>query len=136
MKAPRFFESGTELIEGSEEKCDFAVAQSIFSHTGVDLLRRWLSDASEFLTHNGLLLATFIEGENYEENGWVYPGCVTYQLGQMESLASEVGLEVAPLDWWHPRQKWVAIGFPSDRLGELRTADLSWNGSVERGDWS
>ncbi len=38
---------------------DFAIAQSIFSHTGHGLLQNWLHDASRLLTYDGALVAIF-----------------------------------------------------------------------------
>ncbi len=55
--------------------------------------------------------ATYVAGpEDYEGNGWVYPGCCTYTADFVQQLAAECGLVCTPVDWMHPNgQQWVVF---------------------------
>ena len=58
---------------------------------------------------NALFIATFVRGEqDYEGDGWVYPGCVSYSLERMMALAEEQGLACRTIEWPHQAQQtWV-----------------------------
>lgn len=79
IKKPNFFFGDSSKLMGKTGVFDFAIAQSIFSHCGLDLLTRHLSEIHTTLAPGGALLATFVTGEaDSDESGWVYPGCVQY----------------------------------------------------------
>src|SRR6186997_3029127 len=64
IKCPTFFFSDSpETITQAKVSFDFALAQSIFSHCGLDLIQAWLSTISRSLAQDGALLATFLIGE-------------------------------------------------------------------------
>src|SRR5437867_2941767 len=64
IKQPRFFFSDSpEAMAQAKIKFDFALAQSIFSHSGLDLIKGWLSAISRTLARDGALVATFLIGE-------------------------------------------------------------------------
>ena len=105
---------------------DFVLAQSIFSHTGLNLFDNWLASISSRLHNNGILLATVVEGVDYKGEGWVYPGCVTYRKDTIKSLAKNNNFEFTSLNFKHPAQQWVAFykeGFCEDLLQN----DITWN---------
>src|SRR5215216_5755840 len=81
IKLPTFFFSDSpETILQAEVSFNFALAQSIFSHCGLDLIRGWLSVISRALAQNGALIATFLIGEDdSQRTGWIYPECVKYR---------------------------------------------------------
>src|SRR5437763_13372016 len=78
IKRPTFFFSDSpETIADAKVSFDFAVAQSIFSHCGLDLIKNWLSAISGSLAEDGALVATFLPGEqDAPTRGWVYSECV------------------------------------------------------------
>ena len=107
---------------------DYAVAQSIFSHCGKDLIQQWLSQASLHLVDNGALAATFlVDDKDYQGNGWVYPGCVNYKPETMTEMASEAGLGFDVLDWHHPRQTWALFSKPNYDKSLIEGGSVSWN---------
>ena len=58
---------------------DFILAQSIFSHAGRNLISIALRNFKESLKPDGLIAATFADGNtDFEGKGWIYPGCVNY----------------------------------------------------------
>ncbi|MDC0603223.1 methyltransferase [Aliiglaciecola sp.] len=89
------------------KKFDFVIAQSIFSHTGNDLIPNALSNIYESLNDNGVALLTFIKGgKDFEGNGWVYPECVEFTVSKVSEFAKNAGFQVQELPWYHPRQTW------------------------------
>src|SRR5437764_11195325 len=81
IKRPTFFfsESPSAIVEANTS-FDFAVAQSIFSHCGLDLIKGWLSAISRSVAQDGALVATFLPSEeDCSEAGWIYPQCVSYR---------------------------------------------------------
>ena len=134
LKKPQFFFG--ESIQMIEQTgfFDFAIAQSIFSHCGVDLLTRHLADIRSALAPNGALLATFVKGDaDSEESGWVYPGCVDYTSQRMAQLAGECGYEFELLDWLHPRQTWALFAMPGFDRSWLHNRPLGWNTWLQHG---
>ena len=75
-----FFTDSPETVVRAKVSFDFALAQSIFSHCGLDLIKGWLFAVSRSLAPDGILLATFLPGdEDTPQTGWVYPECVNYR---------------------------------------------------------
>jgi SAM-dependent methyltransferase len=136
IKHPHFlFTEDPREIEASA-RFDFALAQSIFSHAGLDLISIWLEVLSEHLEHDGALVATFIEGEeDHAAPGWVYPECVAYRPSTLARAASEHGFRFRTLDWNHPRQTWCLFSKPDFPLEWLDQNPLSWNASLAAGRW-
>ena len=103
---------------------DYAVAQSIFSHTYPDLAAVGLSGISCALAPDGLLLATFIQGEPLErESGWLYPGVVPYTWEEVQRMTTEAGLVAKRIEWPHPSQSWFVAGLPSSTEKVASLAD-------------
>src|SRR5437763_4472250 len=86
IKQPTFFFSDSPDTTGQAKIAfDFALAQSIFSHCGLDLIKRWLSAISRSLAANGALVATFLIGDEHStQTGWIYPQCVNYRPATLE----------------------------------------------------
>ena len=115
IKQPSFDHNSTLDCGVFGVKFDFILAQSIFSHTGQDMLRPALASASAALAGDGLLVATFVRperkpnaarGEN--ASGWIYPKVVTYPVERWIELCAGAGLHARLLPWRHPRQQWFA----------------------------
>src|SRR4029077_17011529 len=102
-----FFSDSPDTISQAKVAFDFALAQSIFSHCGLELIQAWLSAISGSLAQDGVLVATFLIGEeDSEQAGWIYPDCVNYRPATLERAAKDVNLRFEILDWKHPRQTW------------------------------
>lgn len=112
---------------------DFALAQSVFSHCGPDLLTYWLGDISRHLANNGVLAATFLVGEaDCGQEGWIYPGCVYYTVRTMAATAAAAGLQLQVLDWKHPRQTWALFCKPGYDAAGISDGHVSWNRMLGR----
>src|SRR5947208_5756894 len=101
IKRPTFFFSDSpDTISHAKISFDFALAQSIFSHCGLDLINRWLSAISRSLAQDGVLVATFLIGEeDSAQTGWIYPECVNYRPATLERSAEDVNLRFESLNW-------------------------------------
>jgi SAM-dependent methyltransferase len=134
IKRPTFFFSASpETVVQAKVSFDFALAQSIFSHCGLDLIRGWLSAVSRSLTQSGALVATFLpDQEDSKLTGWVYPECVNYQPETLERAAAEMNLRFEILDWKHPRQTWALFAAPQFDSSWFKNEALSWNAGLER----
>ncbi len=129
IKQPTFFFSDSpSALEGGRFKFDFAVAQSIFSHCGRDLIRTWLSGISRFLAPTGALLATFLlADQDSDETGWIYPGCVGFTLQTLTRAASDADFTFQVLDWRHPRQTWGLFAHKGFDYSWFQDKPLTWN---------
>ena len=108
IKRPFFSYSDSAKSLPGDRAFVFALAQSIFSHAGPDLVEGWLGEVSPRLRDTGTLVATFIVGpEDSPNQGWVYPDGVCYRVETMAALARNAGLRFVLLDWKHPRQQWA-----------------------------
>jgi len=128
IKRPAFsFRTSMDDFKDSLE-LDYAVAQSIFSHCGKDLISQWLTQVSFHLKDNGALVATFLpDTEDYGEPGWVYPGCVKYKPDTLAGLAADSGLDFQILDWTHPRQTWALFSKKGFDKSLIDGGPISWN---------
>ena len=133
IKRPTFFFSDSpDTIVQAKIAFDFALAQSIFSHCGLDLIKGWLSAISRSLAQDGALVATFLIGEeDCAQTGWVYPECVNYRSATLERAAADVNLRFEILDWKHPRQTWALFAAPGFNSTWFKDRPLTWNTGVE-----
>jgi cyclopropane fatty-acyl-phospholipid synthase-like methyltransferase len=110
IKKPNFSYNDNFKIDFNE-KFDFIVAQSIFSHTSLNLVKKGLSSIFESLNDNGIALFTFVEGrDDYKGNeDWVYPNCTTFKYKTIKTTLNETGAEWRRLFWFHPAQTWYIM---------------------------
>jgi len=129
IKRPIFFFSDSpETIAQARTAFDFALAQSIFSHCGLDLIKAWLSAISRSLAPDGALIATFLIGEeDSAQTGWIYPECVNYRPATLERAAEDVNLRFEILDWKHPRQTWALFAASEFDSTWFKDRPLTWN---------
>ena len=128
-----FFTDSPETAVRAKVAFDFALAQSIFSHCGLDLIRGWLSAVSRALAEDGVLIATFLPSdEDSPRTGWVYPDCVNYRSTTLERAAAEANLRFKILDWKHPRQTWALFAAPKFDSSWFENTPLTWNAALER----
>ena len=134
IKRPTFFFSGSpDTISQAKISFDFALAQSIFSHCGLDLIKGWLSAISRSLSQDGALAATFLIGEeDSARGGWIYPECVNYRPATLERAAKDVNLRFEILDWKHPRQTWALFAAREFDSSWFKDRPLAWNTGLDR----
>jgi len=134
IKRPTFFFSDApDTISQAKVFFSFALAQSIFSHCGLDLIKVWLSAISRSLARDGVLVATFLIGEeDSAQKGWIYPECVNYRPTTLERAAKDVNLRFEILHWKHPRQTWALFAAPNFDSNWFKDTRLTWNAGLER----
>ena len=116
---------------------DYAIAQSIFSHCGIDLIRDWLSQIAFHLKDSGVLIATFLpDNMDYPGSGWVYPACTSYKPQTIHEIASEFDLDFIILDWAHPRQTWALFCKKDYNKTLVEGGLISRNRSIEKSNKS
>ena len=129
IKNPRFLFAEDAKALPQDDDYDFAFAQSIFSHCGVDLITQWLDDVYRHLKADGVFLATFLTADmDSTVSGWVYPTNVFYRSETIKTLAENAGLHFEVLDWTHPAQEWALFhkdGYDPTWLHQGEP--LSWN---------
>jgi SAM-dependent methyltransferase len=133
IKRPTFsFRASMDEFKNSLN-LDFAIAQSIFSHCGKDLIGQWLSQVFFHLKDDGALVATFrIDSKDFEGRGWIYPDCVKYKPETMSELAAKSGLDFRILDWAHPRQTWALFSKKNYDKSLIDGDAISWNRFVAK----
>ncbi len=99
-----------------DQKFDFILAQSIFSHASQAQIRRCLSQAKECMKTTSIFAASFYKGIlNYSGDEWVYPDLVSYTLIRLRELANEQGLVCEQINWPHPGNlTWAIFFFPEN----------------------
>jgi SAM-dependent methyltransferase len=133
IKRPTFlFSDSPETVAQAKASFDFALAQSIFRHCGLNLIKQWLSAISRSLAQDGALLATFLPGEEDAScTGWVYPECVRHRPAALSRLALEATLRFELLDWKHPRERWALFAAPKFDSRWFKNKALTWNATLE-----
>ncbi|MEE9711682.1 class I SAM-dependent methyltransferase [Aeromonas caviae] len=133
IKRPRFTYAADLKAFKSPLELDYVVAQSIFSHTSLTLMRDWLSELAQHMKPSGALFATFlVSDEDFTGEGWIYPGCVAFRTDTVAALAAEYGFELMMLDWSHPRQRWALFARPEFDRALLEGGTLHWNRVVSQ----
>lgn len=128
IKKPVFVAGDSMRHVAEDVKFDYAIAQSIFSHCGIDLITGWLKDVAKHLQPTGIFLATFLVGDvDFEGHGWIYPGCVQFRPATMHALAAEAGLRLVITDWFHPRQKWGVFMHAQAPRQWFEDKEICWN---------
>jgi SAM-dependent methyltransferase len=107
LRRPRFTYNDRFDLSELGDGFDFALAQSIFSHTGITQLGQALQAIGGALAAKGVLVATFVERhEDKYEDRWVYPGLNFFHWQTIRTHCEAAGLHCAKLDWPHTLQTW------------------------------
>jgi len=126
-----FRDSLDEFTESLQ--ADYALAQSIFSHCGLDLIDQWLRQIARHLKPTGALFATFLIADtDFVRTGWVYPDCVNYRVETMAAVAAKHGLRFRLLDWKHPRQSWALFAREQYDRAPISTGVVTWNNAFDK----
>jgi SAM-dependent methyltransferase len=109
LKRPSLSGNSDFQLTVFDQKFDFLLAQSIFSHASEMQIRKCFAEAKKVMQPEAIFAATFFQGEkNYSRDKWTVKA--TYTPARIKELASEAGLNCELLDWPHPDlQSWVLI---------------------------
>lgn len=116
IKKPMFSDDSNFNFTVFNQKFDFILAQSIFSHASQAQISRCLSEARKVMKPTSIFAATFMEGgKNYEGDKWVYPDCVTYTWDRISEMVKGQQLSCRRINYYHPAgQTWMIIFYPEN----------------------
>ena len=124
-KAPQFFEDDSfEFVFADDGYYDSILAQSIFSHTGMDLFEKGIASIARILSPAGQALFTVIGPKSTtkvppwarETQGWRYPGCTIFDEAEVREVVQRHAMHAQRLPWFHPRQVWFRCVKDEHRL--------------------
>ena len=134
IKRPTFFFSDSpDTITQAKIAFDFALAQSIFSHCGLDLIKGWLSAISRSLAHERSVGCHVFDWRGrLRANGLDLSRLRKLRPATLERAAKDVNLRFEILDWKHPRQTWALFAAPGFDSTWFKDRPLTWNAGLER----
>jgi len=120
LKKPQFTHNyDFNLDEFQDTKFDFALAQSVFSHTTRRQIRQCLQAIKKHLQPQGIFLFNFGEGPDSDPEEWVYPGCCTYTENLMRFYVESSGMKIQRIrDKVFSGQDWFIAALPSCDLNK------------------
>lgn len=128
IKKPTFSNQDDFTIS-FKEKFDFIVAQSIFSHTNLELTKKGLASIYNSLAEDGIAVVTIIEGDDYKgTETWVYPACTTHSSNTIRTIFDELGCEWRRLFWFHPAQTWFVFSRKKTALPSIKDSIMLLGG--------
>jgi hypothetical protein len=120
IKSPQFSYNEDFDCSSFDVKFDYIIAQSIVTHCGPDLFRRFVASARSALDDKGIMLISAVRSAeqraNLPDNGWHYPLCVAYSDEQILEFFSEAGLFGISIPWYHPAARWYLAAPSQARL--------------------
>lgn len=120
IKKPRFSYNDDGRLTTFGIPFDFIHAHSVLTHAPPSLVRTFFHQAAEVLTTEGLVVATFLQGEtDYDGADWVYPELVTYRLQTLQHWAEEAALRLVPIHWPHRNQTYFVAARPELDLASV-----------------
>jgi len=110
-KKPTFIYNDKFELSLFNQKFDYIIAQSIFSHASSQQIIKCISEVKNTIQDGGVFLATFVLGKtNYKGKEWVYPGCVNYTNDYIESMVKKCNMKCVQLKYNQKNgQTWYAI---------------------------
>ncbi len=114
VKRPTFYNDRNFSFGVFNQKFDFILAQSIFSHAAQKQIEQCLAEVRKVMKPTTIFAANFVEGEtNHTGESWVYPGSTAYTLDYMIHLVEAQGLACKAIYWPHPvGLRWIVIVHP------------------------
>ena len=90
-----------------EQTFDYILLQSIFSHSGPDVLSTWLDQLAPRMHTDSLMVGTYYkQSQDGLQTGWVYPGLVPYRQETFAGYFESRNVIFNEIEWPHPRQQW------------------------------
>jgi|TARA_B110000438_G_C15765288_1_gene629285 SAM-dependent methyltransferase len=108
------------------EKFDYVLAQSIFSHAPEKTIRKCAIEVEKVMKPDSIFVATFYEGtENYTGTKWAYPENVYYTFEKIKKIFEEANLICRRLDWNSGLQNWILITKPENKDYSVEFSDFT-----------
>lgn len=134
IKKPKFIIDDS-ISSHNIPQFNFAIAQSIFSHTKLSLFKQWMTELTNNISDDGCIFATFILGNEDEQvagkwegtGDWVYPNCIRFKESTIKDIANAHNLNSMRLNYWHPTQTWFAFYNNSFNAELFAKGQITWN---------
>jgi cyclopropane fatty-acyl-phospholipid synthase-like methyltransferase len=99
MKDPHIEYNSDFNFDIFNEKFDYMIAQSIFSHTAKWQMELCMKNAANNLSENGRFVFNYGKAKrDYEGNEWVYPGCVRFRPETIHQIVEKFDLHWAEIE--------------------------------------
>jgi len=110
IKEPHFSYNNDFDLTVFNQKFDYLLAQSVFSHTPKSQFRECLQSAEKVMKPGATFLASFSVGtEDYAKDVWT-DYAIPYRLSTVCSLIEESGLMIDTFNVYpHPQLQWIVI---------------------------
>jgi SAM-dependent methyltransferase len=107
---PSFIYSKDFNCTSFNQKFDFIIAQSVFTHASQGQIKTCLNEVSKCMTPKTIFVATVKYGRNYAGNEWVYPNCIQYKFSLLKSFAQQYNMDCQMIKWFHGQPlKWLVF---------------------------
>lgn len=122
-KKPTFSHNDNFELGLFNQKFNFIIAQSIFSHAAPSQIKKCIVESFGVLEREGVFLATFVLGNtNYDGDAWVYPGCVTYTNEHILGMIRNCNMEGHQMKYDQKNgQTWYAIYHKENKEAIIKT---------------
>jgi len=123
LRRPSFSYRDDFAVTDFDVEFDYVVAQSIFTHSGPEMIGRALHSIAGALKPDGLVAANFIESgwpaRSFAGTGWHYggKGIVSYRGATFRALVADAGLVGVRIPWGgHVLATWWVLARDERRL--------------------
>ena len=131
IKKPVFSHNDDFNLGIFNEKFDYILAQSIFSHSPEKTIRKCAIEVEKVMKSDSIFVATFYEGtEDYTGRKWAYPEKVCYTFEKIKKIFEDANLICKRLDWIHPNQKWILVLKPENKDYSFDFSDFTKKSNI------
>jgi hypothetical protein len=116
LRMPSFDYLGDFSCNSFHQKFDYILAQGVFTHAPESQIRKCMLEAAMCMKSVSIFTASYMSGDqNYKGDEWIYPNTSSYTPSRMADMASDAGLSLIPIDWFHFRgAEWVLMCKPEN----------------------
>ena len=109
LKKPTFSHDKDFTLSTFDQKFDFILAHSIFSHTPEYELRRCMKEAAKVMKPTSIFAATYWPGPiSSTDKSWMVRA--EFRPEHMQEMVEDAGLEFRPVEWpQHDLQSWFLV---------------------------
>ena len=109
LKKPRFSHDNDFILSSFDQKFDFIIAHSIFSHTPAYEIRKCMKEAAKVMKPTSIFAATYWPGEvSSKAKSWMIRA--EFRTEDIKQIVEDVGLVFKPIEWTqHDLQSWFLV---------------------------
>ncbi len=125
LKKPIFSYDKNFTLTSFDQKFDFLLAHSIFSHTPEYEVRKCMKEAAKVMKPNAIFAATYWPGSvSSTDKSWMVRA--EFRAEHMREMVEDAGLEFRPIQWkQHDLQSWFLVLHKDNELEIPDMGDVS-----------